>query len=180
MMNDKLRAAAAIVLALALFSAIWVLLYRVYSAAVGSQSLTIPVLVAVFATLGLGRLHPRLRLGSGAVVILVCLVAYTFDFPRDASRDVVATEYTTFSIATGRGTSLDDYPEPRAIVGHGGNDAIRAPRKHVWAWRGRLSVTSSRGSRTGLNRHRSPRPTQAFCSSSLAPFVPVVQSTHSR
>lgn len=110
-MNDKLRAAAAIVLALALFSAIWVLLYRVYSAAVGSQSLTIPVLVAVFATLGLGRLHPRLRLGSGAVVILVCLVAYTFDFPRVASRDVVATEYTTLSIATGRGTSLDDYPE---------------------------------------------------------------------
>lgn len=75
-----------------------------------------PALVAFSSWLGLGRLRPRLRPNRDLVVILVCLVAYFLTFHGAYSMDVTPSEYTALSVATGRGTSLDDYPE---LVEHG-------------------------------------------------------------
>jgi hypothetical protein len=42
---------------------------------------------------------------------LICLVAYSLPSFEAPSGDVVPSEYVALSIASGRGTSLDFYPE---------------------------------------------------------------------
>lgn len=76
-----------------------------------SSELFRPLVFASVAYLALGLLVPRLRATRETLAILFCLVAYAFHFGSVPSGDVVPGEYTALSMVTGRGTSLDGYPE---------------------------------------------------------------------
>jgi hypothetical protein len=75
-----------------------------------------PAVAAVVAWLVLARFVPRFRPNLDAWVILACFAAYGLSYHRAYSFDVTPTGYTALSIASGRGTALDDYPE---LLEHG-------------------------------------------------------------
>jgi len=107
-------------LSVLLIGATLVLLQNIYSHALDFQLFGIrirstqwlrPALVTLASWLALARLKPRLQPTGDFWVVLACLGAYSWTFHRPYSLDVTPTGYTALAIATGRGTSLDAYPE---------------------------------------------------------------------
>ncbi len=76
-----------------------------------SSELFRPLAFASVGYLVLGLIVPRLRADREVVAILLSLCAYAFHFGSVPSGDVIPAEYTALSMVTGRGTSLDGYPE---------------------------------------------------------------------
>ena len=76
-----------------------------------SMGLARPVFVTALAWLGSRRLVTRHPPSRNALVLWACLFAYSLSPHFQRLGDVIPSEYTALSIATGQGTSLDPYPE---------------------------------------------------------------------
>ncbi|MGH9334945.1 MAG: hypothetical protein ACRD21_14490, partial [Vicinamibacteria bacterium] len=76
-----------------------------------SSQLFRPALVLLLSFGALAALGAKLPAKKNVGVLLVCLAAFSLPSFAPPSGDVVPSGYTALSIATGRGTSLDFYPE---------------------------------------------------------------------
>ncbi len=85
--------------------------FVVAGVSLSSSGLFRPMVIASLALVALSLLHPRWRARRDVLVVLLCWNAYALHFDTAPSGDVVPAEYVALSMVTGRGTSLDHYPE---------------------------------------------------------------------